>query len=135
VTAVVKNDMASADIPGYTAQDLVRGAEQKDCPQYLVQQQAVDAAQGYLNLGTGFSYASLLKQLTSSAGDGFSQADAKFAIGHLHPDWDAQAVEAAKAYLKLGGFSRASLLQQLTSAYGDQFTQAQAQYAVNQTMG
>jgi hypothetical protein len=95
------------------------------------QQQAVDAAQGYLQMGSGFSYESLLNQLTSSSGDGFSTSDAKFAISYLHPDWDAQAVEAAKGYLQVGGFSRASLIQQLESSYGDGFTASQAEYAAN----
>jgi Host cell surface-exposed lipoprotein len=36
------------------------------------QQQAVDAAQNYLALGQGFSYAGLLQQLTSSSGSGFA---------------------------------------------------------------
>ena len=95
------------------------------------QQQAVAAAQSYLDLGSGFSYSGLLKQLTSQYGSGFSQADAKFAIAKLHPDWDAQAVEAAKGYLQLGtGFSHDSLYQQLTSSYGSGFTPAQADYAL-----
>lgn len=94
------------------------------------QEQAVAAAQSYLEMGSGFSYNSLLDQLTSSAGEGFNQADAKFAISYLDPDWNAQAVMAAKGYLNLGtGFSRSGLIEQLTSAYGDGFTQAQAEYA------
>lgn len=96
------------------------------------QQQAVEAAQGYLQMGSGFSYKGLLNQLTSSAGDGFSQADAKFAINYLKPDWNAQAVEAAKGYMQMGGFSRASLIEQLTSSAGDGFTMSQAEYAANQ---
>jgi hypothetical protein len=96
-------------------------------------QQAVEAAQGYLALGSGFSAESLYKQLTSSYGSGFTSAEANFAISDLNPDWDAQAVEAAKSYMSLGsGFSRESLIQQLTSNYGDGFTYAQAEYAVNQ---
>ena len=98
------------------------------------QQQAVDAAEGYLSLGQGFSEQGLLSQLTSSAGSGFTQAQAEYAVNYLHPDWDQQAVDAAKGYLQLGGFSQASLLQQLTSSAGSGFTQAQAEYAVNQTM-
>lgn len=94
-------------------------------------QQAVDAAQGYLEMGQGFSYESLLQQLTSSAGNGFSQADAEYAINSLHPDWDQQAVDAAKGYMQMGGFSRASLIQQLTSTAGNGFTEAQAEYAAN----
>jgi len=97
------------------------------------QQQAVTSAQGYLTDGQGFSYKGLLDQLTSQYGEGFSQADAKFAIGYLHPDWNAQAVIAAKGYLSDGqGFSRQSLISQLDSPYGGQFTYDQAVYAVNQ---
>jgi hypothetical protein len=98
------------------------------------EQQAVDAAQGYLQLGTGFSAYSLLNQLTSSAGNSFSQSDAQFAINDLSPNWDAQAVDAAKGYLQLGGFSSTSLAQQLTSDDGNGFTAAQADYAVAQVM-
>ena len=96
------------------------------------EQQAVDAARGYLAMGSGFSQYSLTRQLTSTAGSGFAPADARFAISYLHPDWDTQAVEAAKGYMQMGGFSAASLTQQLTSDYGDGFTQAQAEYAVAQ---
>ena len=53
------------------------------------QQQAVDAAQNYLSEGQGFSEQGLLNQLTSSAGNGFSQSDAEFAINYLNPNWDA----------------------------------------------
>jgi hypothetical protein len=94
-------------------------------------QQAVEAAQGYLNLGSGFSEQGLLNQLTSSTGSGFTEAQAEFAVNQLHPDWDAQAVDAAKGYMQIGGFSRASLIQQLTSSYGSGFTEAQAEYAAS----
>ena len=96
----------------------------------VAEQQAVESAQSYLNLGSGFSAESLSNQLTSSAGSGFTTANAEFAINYLKPDWDAQAVEAAKGYLNLGGFSHDSLIQQLTSNYGNGFTLAQAEYAV-----
>jgi hypothetical protein len=98
----------------------------------VAQQQAVDSARSYLDMGSGFSARGLLNQLTSSAGEGFTQADAQFAIGRLNPDWNAQAVESAKGYLQMGGFSRASLIDQLTSSAGEGFTSAQAVYAVNQ---
>jgi Host cell surface-exposed lipoprotein len=93
--------------------------------------QAVDAAKGYLNEGQGFSEQGLLQQLTSSAGNGFTQAQAEYAINYLNPDWDAQAVDAAKGYIQMGGFSQASLIQQLTSSAGNGFTQAQAEYAAS----
>jgi hypothetical protein len=95
------------------------------------QQQAVDAAQEYLIMGSGFSQEGLIQQLTSSAGNGFAQADAQFAVNYLNPNWDAQAVDAAKGYLQMGGFSRSSLIQQLTSSAGNGFTEAQAEYAVS----
>ncbi len=95
-------------------------------------QQAMDAAQGYLGMGSGFSEQGLLKQLTSSYGAGFTEAQAEYAINQLHPDWNAQAVDAAKGYMQMGGFSRASLIQQLTSSYGAGFTEAQAEYAATQ---
>jgi Host cell surface-exposed lipoprotein len=96
------------------------------------EQQAVDSAQNYLSMGKGFSQAGLFQQLTSSAGEGFTAADATFAINYLKPDWNAQAVESAKGYLAMGGFSRSGLIEQLTSSAGEGFTEAQAEYAVAQ---
>jgi hypothetical protein len=99
------------------------------------QQQAVEAAQQYLNGGEGFSAEGLLQQLTSSYGNGFSAPDAQFAINYLNPNWDAQAVEAAQGYMTTEpGWSQSSLEQQLTSTYGSGFTQAQADYAVNKVL-
>jgi hypothetical protein len=98
----------------------------------VAQQQAVDAAGGYLSDGQGFSEQGLLGQLTSSAGDGLSKSDAEFAISNLHPDWDAQAVVSAKGYLSGGqGFSEQGLIQQLTTTAGEGFTEGQAEYAIN----
>jgi hypothetical protein len=95
------------------------------------QLQAAAAAKSYLDSGMGFSAASLLQQLTSSAGNGFAQADAQWAIDHSGADWNAQALAAAKGYLDSGmGFSEASLNGQLTSSAGNQFTPEQAQDAV-----
>jgi hypothetical protein len=98
-------------------------------PPTVAQQQALDATQQYVDL-QGFSRKGLLRQLTSKAGNGFSTADATWAVNHVKVDWNAEAVESAKSYLDMGGFSRSSLIKQLTSAYGDGFTKAQAQYAV-----
>jgi Host cell surface-exposed lipoprotein len=94
-------------------------------------EQAVDAAQGYLGMGSGFSEQGLLGQLTSSAGNGFTEKQAEYGISQLHPDWNAQAVDAAKGYMQMGGFSRASLIEQLTSSAGSGFTEAQAEYAAS----
>lgn len=96
------------------------------------QLQALAAAKGYLTSGIGFSQASLIKQLTSSAGNGFAQADAQWAVDNAGADWNAQALKAAKGYLTSGmGFSQASLTKQLTSTAGNQFTAPEAEYAVS----
>ncbi len=98
-------------------------------PPTVAQQQALVAAQQYVDFGP-FSRTGLTKQLASEYGNGFSKADAAWAVDHVHANWNAEAVEAARAYLEMDGFSRASLTKQLTSKYGDGFTKAQAAYAV-----
>jgi len=82
-------------------------------------------------MGSGFSRAGLIHQLSSSAGEGFSKADATFAVDHLNVNWNEQAVESAKSYMSMGGFSRAGLIEQLSSSAGEGFTYAQAVYAAN----
>ena len=59
-------------------------------------------------------------------------ADATWGVDHSDANWNAQAVDCAKAYMNLGtGFSRQGLIQQMTSDYGSKFTEAQAEYAAN----
>lgn len=96
------------------------------------QQQALLSAQEYLSDGQGFSQAKLLEQLTSSYGAGFPQADAQWAIAQLNPDWNAQAANSAKGYMRVGGYSKQALYDQLTSSYGEGFTPDQANYALTQ---
>jgi hypothetical protein len=94
--------------------------------------QALAAAKGYVKTGAGFSQASLSGQLTSTAGNSFTAAEAAYGVANAHADWNAQAVIAAKAYVASGvGFSRQSLIQQLTSSAGNQFTLAQAAAAAD----
>jgi Host cell surface-exposed lipoprotein len=95
------------------------------------QAEAVEAAESYLDFGH-FSKKGLTHQLTSKYGEGFSKADAKFAVDHVKADWNAEAVEAAESYLDSGHFSRKGLIEQLESPYGGQFTHDQAVYGVNQ---
>lgn len=78
-------------------------------------------------MGEGFSRQGLIDQLSSSAGEGYSVADATFAVDSLNVGWNALAV-AAKAYLKTSSFSCSGLVQQLSSSAGSQITDAQAQY-------
>jgi hypothetical protein len=95
------------------------------------QSQALSSAKSYLSMGSGFSRAGLIQQLSSKAGEGFKLADAIWAVNHTGADWNAQAVESAKTYMQMGGFSRASLIEQLTSKAGEGFTMAQAEYAAH----
>jgi hypothetical protein len=94
------------------------------------QEEALQSAQDYVDLA-GISKAGLIQQLSSSAGEGFSKADATYAANHVGADWNAEAVESAKDYLDIGGMSKSSLYEQLTSSAGEKFTPAEAQYAVN----
>lgn len=97
----------------------------------VTQQNAIESANEYLAMGSGFSRAGLIEQLSSRAGEGFRKADALFAVSHIKVNWNQQAVLSAKEYLQMGGFSRASLIDQLSSKSGEQFTLAQATYAAN----
>ena len=96
----------------------------------VAQREAIESAQSYVEM-SGFSRAGLIKQLTSSYGEGFKLADATYAVDHIKVSWYAEAVESARSYLEMGGFSRSGLIQQLHSKYGEQFTLKQATYAAN----
>jgi Host cell surface-exposed lipoprotein len=92
------------------------------------QQQAIDAAEQYLQMGSGFSRLGLIQQLDSPDGNGFTRAAARFAVNHINVNWDQQAAEAAKGYMQQGGFSFSSMVQQLESPDGNDFTYSQAVY-------
>ena len=63
--------------------------------------------------------------------EGFSNADAVYAVDSLNIDWNAQAAQSAADYLEhVGGFSRSGLINQLLY---EGFTQAQAEYGVSTT--
>lgn len=95
----------------------------------LSQEQAIGSAQSYLSM-TAFSRKGLIRQLSSDAGDGYSVADATFAVDYLKVNWNEQAAKAAKNYLSMTHFSRSGLIRQLESSAGDGFTHSQAVYGV-----
>jgi hypothetical protein len=80
---------------------------------------------------SGFSEQGLYEQLSSSAGEGFSQAEAQYAVDHVDADWNKEAVESARSYLEMSPMSRNELIQQLSSSAGEGFTYEQALYAVD----
>jgi hypothetical protein len=94
------------------------------------QENAVQSAQDYLDV-SGFSKKGLIGQLSSEVADGYSKADAVFAVNHVDVNWNAEAVQSAKEYLDVPAFSKDGLADQLASSAADQYTQAQAEYAVS----
>jgi len=127
--------LSACEVPEDEASDSGGSATSAEKPKgedfTTAQENAIRSAKAYLDLGTGFSRAGLIQQLTSKAGDGYKKADAVFAVDHIKVDYNEQAVLAAKAYLDISGFSRDGLIQQLSSKAGSQFTQAQAEYAAD----
>lgn len=93
------------------------------------QEQAIGSAESYLAM-TAFSRKGLIQQLSSEYGEGFSKADATYAVDHIKVDWNEQAAESARKYLEMTHFSRSGLIQQLESSYGEGFTHKQAVYGV-----
>ena len=97
------------------------------------QRNARNAAKRYLEFAP-FSRAGLIEQLSSSAGDGYSVADATYAVDAQHANWNEQAYKAAKKYLSFTSFSRTGLIEQLESAAGDKYTHAQAVYGADKAL-
>jgi hypothetical protein len=121
----------AAPAPAAPAPSSAAAKPAKPAPHYTVsQQQAIGSAQDYLSF-QAFSRKGLIQQLSSKYGEGFSRADATFAVNHIRVDWNKEAVQSAKDYLSTQHFSRAGLIEQLSSSFGDGFTKAQAIYAVN----
>lgn len=92
------------------------------------QENALRSAQSYVDYQS-FSKKGLLQQLTSEI-EGYSKADAQFAVNNVKANWNEEAVEAAQSYLDTSSFSRQGLIDQLHSDAGDGFTLAEAQQAV-----
>jgi hypothetical protein len=86
---------------------------------------AVSKGQQYLGV-QAFSRPGLIAQLVS---EGFSTANATYAVDTIHPDWNAQAAKKAKRYLNLESLSRQGLLARLTF---DGFTRDQAEFGASQ---
>src|SRR4051794_10117235 len=88
------------------------------------QRNALDKARSYLQI-SAFSKKGLKEQLEY---DGFSRADARWAVNRVGVSWRRQAFKKAKSYLQISSFSRSGLIAQLEY---DGFTHAQAVYGVN----
>ena len=91
---------------------------------------ALESAESYLSM-SGFSKQGLYEQLSSPAGEGFTQAEAQYAVDHVDVDWNKEAVQSARSYLEMSPMSKSALIEQLSSSAGEGFTYEQAVYAVN----
>ncbi len=87
------------------------------------QKNARAKAQSYLGYSS-FSRSGLIEQLEF---EGFSTADATWAVDDLNPNWNEQAAKKAKSYLGYSSFSRSGLIDQLRF---EGFTPEQAEYGV-----
>lgn len=92
----------------------------------ISQRNARGSAEDYLAFAS-FSRTGLIGQLEY---EGFSTADATYAVDVLNVDWNEQAAKSAASYLEFSSFSRSGLIDQLVY---EGFTQAQAEYGVSTT--
>ena len=88
---------------------------------------ALASAKLYLST-MAFSYSGLVNQLENF--EGYSHAEAEYAVKNCGADWNEQAVKKAKEYLEVMPFSRKGLIDQLVQFEG--FTKKQAEYGVKQ---
>lgn len=91
----------------------------------LGESNALSKAYSYLNY-SAFSYTGLIKQLEY---EGYTTAEATYAVDNCGADWYEQAVAKAESYLNYTSFSRSGLIGQLEY---EGFTTDQATYAVGQ---
>lgn len=107
--------------PEETAEVEATPAEVEEPTFTVAQENAIETAQNYIAL-TAFSKSGLIGQLKF---EGYTMAEAKFAVEHLDIDWNKQAAKKAEEYLNTGSFSRSGLIDQLEF---EGFTRKQAEY-------
>lgn len=120
MTAVVTRKLSAAEKAVIRQEKAERRANRR----------ALQSAESYLEM-SGFSKQGLYEQLSSAAGEGFTQAQAQYAVDHVRANWKQEAVESARSYLEMTPMSKAELIDQLSSSAGEGFTYEQAVYAVN----
>ena len=77
------------------------------------------------------SEAAIRDQLTSDAGEGFTQEAADYAMKNIGDiDWNKNALHKAQSYQDEQAMSKDAIREQLTSTAGEGFTPEQADYAI-----
>lgn len=92
------------------------------------QKAALGKAKTYSNI-MHMSKQGIINQLTSEI-EGFSQADAQYAVENLKADFKENALKKAETYAKTQNMSNDAIYNQLTSSI-EGFTAEEAQYAVD----
>ncbi|MBQ6519699.1 MAG: Ltp family lipoprotein [Anaerolineaceae bacterium] len=90
------------------------------------QADALKAALSYLS-STAYSRNALIKKLES---DGFSRADAEYAVANIYVDWYQMAADVAASYLASADYSYKGLIRKLESST-DGFTHEEAVYGAD----
>ncbi len=85
---------------------------------------ALESAESYLD-SSSFSRSGLIEQLEY---EGYSTADATYAVEAIAPNWNKEAAESAKSYLDGSSFSRSGLIEQLEY---EGYSHQQAEYGVS----
>jgi hypothetical protein len=123
------------EFEGFTTEEATYGAEQAGLGdsssggdssggETVSQTNAVESAESYLR-SLAFSKTGLIDQLEF---EGYSNADAVYAVEKVNPDWFEQAAKSAESYLNSGSFSRQGLIDQLEF---EGFTSEEAVYGVD----
>jgi colicin import membrane protein len=114
---VIEDEVVEEEVDVVTEEDSASGT--------VSQQNAFDSAQSYLSF-SAFSKSGLIDQLEF---EGYSTADANWALDNMVVDWNEQAAKSAQSYLEFSSFSRSGLIDQLEF---EGYTRSQAEYGVDQ---
>jgi hypothetical protein len=116
-------DTASAPAPQAESFE-TEPSETADTDETAGQENARRSAESYIDTAA-FSRSGLIKQLEF---EGYSVADATYAVDAIAVDWNEQAAKSAQSYLDMSGFSRSGLIEQLEF---EGYTPAEATYGVD----
>lgn len=116
---------AAADAEEAAAKAAADAEKAAAAKESVSQKNAVRSGESYLTY-MAFSRSGLISQLEF---EGYSTADATYAVDKINPDWNKQAAKSAKEYLEFSGFSRSGLIDQLKF---EGYTNEQAVYGVTE---
>jgi hypothetical protein len=125
IGALSNESTTSSSAPAASSSDYSSDpVEQSYSSESSGQENARQQAESYLGFQS-FSRKGLIEQLKF---EGYSLADATYAVDNVVVDWNEQAALKAQSYLDLQSFSRSGLYEQLLY---EGFTRAQANYGVS----